>query len=61
MSIQNEDQLLNADAVVANTRAGKEKNVWIVPSEMILRPTPRVIDALTFLHGELSDLAARPD
>jgi iron complex transport system substrate-binding protein len=59
MSIANEDQILNADSVALKTRAGSEKNVWVVPSHLILRPTPRVIDALTFLHGKLSELAAR--
>lgn len=59
MSIENESQILHADAVVASTRAGKEHNIWIVPSYMILRPTPRVIDALQLLHEKLTQLSAR--
>lgn len=54
MSIRTEDQILNADSVIRQTRAGIEGNIVIVPSEMILRPTPRVIDALTMLHEDLS-------
>ena len=59
MSIENEDQIMTADSVVSKTRAGAEKNIWIVPSHMILRPTPRIIDALSLLHERLSELAAR--
>ncbi len=59
MSIQNENQILTADAAILHTRAGKENNIWIVPSHMILRPTPRIIDALTLLHEKLQPLAAR--
>lgn len=57
MSIRTPDQILGADSVVLETRAGRENNVFIVPSEMILRPTPRVIDALELLHEQLSAFA----
>lgn len=57
MSIRTPDQILNADTVIRKTRAGRENNIVIVPSFMILRPTPRVIDALVMLRDELVKLA----
>ncbi|MFW5783176.1 MAG: ABC transporter substrate-binding protein [Spirochaetota bacterium] len=54
MSIRTPDQILNADSAVMQTRAGRENNIFIVPSQWLLRPTPRVIDALELLHEELS-------
>ena len=40
MSVNNAEDLLNADAVIMKTRAGIEKNIYIVPSQLILRPSP---------------------
>ncbi len=57
MSIRTPDQILNADSVILETRAGIEENIFIVPSQMILRPTPRVIDALVLLHEQLGEYA----
>ena len=54
MRIRSEDDILNADSVIRQTRAGTEGNIIIVPSELILRPTPRVIDGLTMLHEDLA-------
>jgi iron complex transport system substrate-binding protein len=59
MSISSEDQILSADSMILKTRAGMEQNIWIVPSEMILRPTPRVVEALTMLHEDLSELTSK--
>lgn len=56
MSIRNPEQILNADAMIKNTRAGRENNIIIVPSQMILRPTPRVIDTLNMLREKLVEL-----
>lgn len=53
MSIRTPDQILTADSVIKQTRAGIEGNIFIVPSELILRPTPRVIDGLTMLYEDL--------
>lgn len=57
MSIDEETDILEADSVIRETRAGKEENVFIVPSQLILRPTPRVIEALTMMHERLAEYA----
>jgi iron complex transport system substrate-binding protein len=56
MSVNNKQDLLNADAAIMQTRAGREKNIYIVPSQLILRPSPRIIDALSMLHEKLKAL-----
>lgn len=49
MRITSVDDILKANNVIAKTRAGIEKNISIIPSDQILRPTPRVIDSLEIL------------
>ncbi|WP_319560950.1 ABC transporter substrate-binding protein [Marispirochaeta sp.] len=56
MSINNEKDLLNANSAITKTRAGQEKNIFIIPSQLILRPSPRIIDALSMLHEKLKEI-----
>lgn len=49
MSIQNKDDILRSNPVVANTTAGKNGNIYVLDSHKILRATPRIIDELSNL------------
>jgi iron complex transport system substrate-binding protein len=53
MSITKPEDILTADSVIAQTRAGREGNISIVPSSLFLRPSPRLVDSLLVLHKEL--------
>ena len=55
MAIKNKDDILNSNPFVKETKAGKNKNIFILDSNKILRGTPRIIDALLDLHMELSN------
>jgi iron complex transport system substrate-binding protein len=57
MSIANADDILGADSVIAKTRAGREKNISILPSTLFLRPSPRIVDKLLELQRELRNYA----
>ncbi len=61
MSINTTEDILNADAAILKTRAGREKNIFIVPSQLILRPSPRIIDALSSLQQQLRKIATVSD
>ncbi len=50
MSISSAEDILEADPVIARTSAGQQGNVAILPSSLILRPTPRLIDELWTLY-----------
>jgi hypothetical protein len=45
--------------VILKTRAGRENNIFIVPSAMLLRPSPRLVDYLGILNERLAALARR--
>jgi iron complex transport system substrate-binding protein len=53
MSISKPEDILAADSVIAKTRAGMEKNISIVPSSLLLRTSPRIVDTLLELYGEI--------
>jgi iron complex transport system substrate-binding protein len=54
MAITKPEDILSADSVILQTRAGREKNIRFVPSSLFLRPSPRIVDTLLEMHGELS-------
>ncbi|HOO34164.1 MAG TPA: ABC transporter substrate-binding protein [Thermotogota bacterium] len=56
MAITKAEDITNSNPLLLETRAGKEGNVYLVPSQKILRPTPRVIDFIEELYEQLSEL-----
>ncbi|MCP5455450.1 MAG: ABC transporter substrate-binding protein [Thermotogae bacterium] len=56
MSIRKTDDILNANPMIKNTRAGKNKNIFIVDSSKILRPSPRLVEEIVILYKELSEI-----
>lgn len=57
MSIQEKEDILNANRMVRKTRAGREGNIFILPSQMFLRPSPKILEKLPGLYEQLSSLA----
>jgi iron complex transport system substrate-binding protein len=57
MSITKPEDILAADSVIAGTRAGMERNISIVPSSLFLRASPRIVDSLLELYGEIRKYA----
>ncbi|MDR0376310.1 MAG: ABC transporter substrate-binding protein [Spirochaetaceae bacterium] len=57
MSITKPEDILTADSVIAKTRAGMERNISIVPSSLFLRASPRIVDSLLGLYGEIKKYA----
>ncbi|MGL4568153.1 MAG: ABC transporter substrate-binding protein [Fusobacteriaceae bacterium] len=55
MGISSPQDILNSNPFVKDTKAGKNRNIHILDSRKILRATPRIIDALEDLYGELSN------
>jgi iron complex transport system substrate-binding protein len=53
MAITKPDDILTADSVIGKTRAGIEKNISIVPSSLFLRTSPRIVESLFELYGEV--------
>jgi iron complex transport system substrate-binding protein len=53
MAISKPEDILTADSVIARTRAGIEKNITIVPSSLFLRTSPRIVESLLELYGEV--------
>jgi iron complex transport system substrate-binding protein len=60
MSITKPEDILAADSVIARTRAGRERNISIVPSSLFLRTSPRIVESLLELYGEIKKYA-RPE
>jgi iron complex transport system substrate-binding protein len=56
MSITSADDILGADSVIRNTRAGMEGNISVIPSAMFLRPSLRLVDSLVALNEQLRHL-----
>jgi iron complex transport system substrate-binding protein len=52
------EEVLAADPVIAQTRAGREKNISIIPSSLFLRPSPRIVENLGELYEEVKQFAA---
>ncbi|MDR3192020.1 MAG: ABC transporter substrate-binding protein [Treponema sp.] len=57
MAIAKPEDILAADSVIGKTRAGREKNIKIVPSSLIMRTSPRIVDSLLELYGEVKKYA----
>jgi hypothetical protein len=53
MAITKPGDILAADSVITKTRAGMEKNISIVPSSLLIRTSPRIVDSLLELYGEI--------
>jgi iron complex transport system substrate-binding protein len=53
MAIAKPEDILAADSVIGKTRAGIEKNIRIVPSSLFLRTSPRIVESLLELYGEI--------
>ena len=56
LSIRKPDDVLGPDSVILKTRAGREKNILIVPTAMFLRPSPRIVDYISVLNERLATL-----
>lgn len=56
MSIQNKDDILRSNPIVANTTAGKKNNLYVLDSHKILRSTPRIIDEIEYLNNMLENM-----
>jgi iron complex transport system substrate-binding protein len=54
MSINSVEDIMDANRMVRRTRAGKEGNIYILPSQMILRPSPRILEELPDLYEKLA-------
>ncbi|MFP3090138.1 ABC transporter substrate-binding protein [Treponema sp. TIM-1] len=50
LSFTKVEDVLAADPVITQTRAGKEKNINIIPSSLFLRPSPRIVENLGELY-----------
>jgi len=53
MRITTVDDLLAPDSAILRTRAGRERNIRIVPSSLFLRPSPRIIEGILDLRTKL--------
>jgi iron complex transport system substrate-binding protein len=51
MMIADPNDILTADSVIAQTRAGREKNLSVVPTSLFLRTSPRIMESLWELYG----------
>ena len=61
MSVESVDALIVAEPTILKTRAGREGNIQVVDSALILRPTPRVVDGILTLSEKLSTIPPRSD
>ncbi|MDR2305314.1 MAG: ABC transporter substrate-binding protein [Treponema sp.] len=59
MAITKPADILAADSRIAETRAGKEMNISIVPSSLFLRPSPRLLERIPELYGTLRQYTAK--
>jgi iron complex transport system substrate-binding protein len=57
MAIAKPEDILTADSAILKTRAGMEKNIRIVPSSLFLRTSPRIVESLLELYGEIKKYA----
>ncbi len=56
MSISQPSDIIENNGFVKSTRAGKEGNITIIPSSMLLRPSPRIFDEISSLESVLEVL-----
>jgi iron complex transport system substrate-binding protein len=54
MAITKPEDILSADSVILQTRAGRENNIRLVPSALFIRTSPRIVDSLLEMYGELA-------
>jgi iron complex transport system substrate-binding protein len=59
MAITTPEDILSADSVILRTRAGRERNISLVPSSLFLRTSPRIVDSLLEMYGELEAFSDR--
>ncbi|MDR1353609.1 MAG: ABC transporter substrate-binding protein [Treponema sp.] len=55
ISFRTPGDLLAADPVIAQTRAGREKFIRIIPTALFLRSSPRMVEKLLELYDEIKD------
>jgi iron complex transport system substrate-binding protein len=56
IAIKRPEDLLIPGSVILKTRAGREKNIIIVPTALFLRPSPRIVDYIGVLNERLAAL-----
>jgi iron complex transport system substrate-binding protein len=56
IAIKRPEDLLIPGSVILKTRAGREKNIIIVPTALFLRPSPRIVDYIGILNERLAAL-----
>ena len=56
MSLDDPKQILNASNVIVKTKAGKENNIFILDSAIILRSSYRIFDELESLKDKLEKI-----
>jgi iron complex transport system substrate-binding protein len=61
LSFTKPEDVLSSDPVITQTRAGKEKNISIIPSSLFLRPSPRIVENLGELYEEVKRFSAKPE
>jgi iron complex transport system substrate-binding protein len=59
ISFTDPEDLLAADPVIARTRAGREKFIRIVPTALFLRSSPRMVEKLLELYGDIKEFSKR--
>jgi iron complex transport system substrate-binding protein len=58
MTIAKPGDILAADSVIAQTRAGRENNLAVVPSSLFLRTSPRIVESLLELYDIIRQFGA---
>lgn len=56
MSISNPEDILKSSNIISKTKAGKDKNIFIIDSTKILRGSPRIFDTVEELYRELQSI-----
>ena len=56
MSLDDPKQILNASNVIVKTKAGKENDIFILDSSVILRSSYRIFDELESLKDKLEKI-----
>ena len=56
MSLDNPQQIIEASNVIAKTKAGKNKNIFILDSSLMLRSSYRIFDEMEVLKSKLEKI-----
>ena len=56
MSLDNPQQIIEASNVIAKTKAGKNKNIFILDSSLMLRSSYRIFDEMEVLKSKLDKI-----